>query len=217
LGRSRLLGDATVQSLGGKLLAFEARSAQNGKNPDQLRDGTLLMARENKKRGGFTLLDGVALVIGAAVASVHLRVLSEAQRGSAVLALFWITFAGVALTAAGPFMFLARRFVRGAPGYPGIGDRLWGILGLPWLVTAGLPSTPHGQSPSRADLYVVCLGLGLAVASVVALSVVWKTWVLVSPEAARTRGPSPWTNRVGLVLSVAWPLQCGFGLLVIGS
>ena len=26
----------------------------------------------------------------------------------------------------------------------------------------------------------------------------------------------PWTNRLGLILSIAWPIQCGVGLLVLG-
>jgi len=32
-------------------------------------------------------------------------------------------------------------------------------------------------------------------------------------EAARTAS-APWTNRVGLVLAVGWPIQCGVGLVV---
>ena len=43
-----------------------------------------------------------------------------------------------------------------------------------------------------------------------------ETWVTVSPEvAARTAAPT-WTNRVGLVLAIAWPVQCGVGMAVLG-
>ncbi len=49
----------------------------------------------------------------------------------------------------------------------------------------------------------------------VALVVVWGKWVMVPPEqAARIEG-APWTNRVGLILAIAWPIQCGLGLVVL--
>ena len=55
--------------------------------------------------GGFNVMDGVALVVGAAIASVHmLRVL----RGDLSLAgwvMLWLAFTWVAVTAAGPFLF----------------------------------------------------------------------------------------------------------------
>jgi hypothetical protein len=39
--------------------------------------------------------------------------------------------------------------------------------------------------------------------------------VMVPPkQAARVEG-SPWTNRVGLILAIAWPIQCGLGLVVL--
>ena len=61
---------------------------------------------------GFTLLDGIALVIGAAIASVHLR--DIIPRGLTPLGwgLVWPTFAGIGLSAAGPFILLERRYGR---------------------------------------------------------------------------------------------------------
>ena len=173
------------------------------------------MAKGTAPNDGFNLLDGVALVIGSAVASVHLRALTDAK-GGGEFALFWITFTGVALTSAGPFLYLARRFVRRTIGYPGVGDRLWAILGLPWGLTVTLGGTVRGARSLPNDLYVATLGAGLAVASLVALGTVWKTWVMDPPEEAKKRPPSSWTDRIGLVLAVAWPLQCGFGLMLIG-
>ena len=26
---------------------------------------------------------------------------------------------------------------------------------------------------------------------------------------------APWTNRVGLILAIAWPIQCGLGMVVL--
>jgi hypothetical protein len=175
------------------------------------------MARIAGVGGGFTLLDGVALVIGAAVASVHLRALTGARLGGA-LVLFWMTFAGVALTSAGPFLFLGRRFLRRSPGYPGVGDRLWGVLGLPWMLTAVLSTGTGGPgaSAARGDVYATALGCGLAASCVTALATVWKRWVMAPPQDLDRRHHAAWTDRVGLALAVAWPLQCGFGLLIIG-
>src|SRR4051794_40855960 len=87
--------------------------------------------------GGFTVLDGAALVVGAAVASVHIRSAVPADGLNGLgWAMLWMPLAGVALTAAGPFVFLVRRYGRRPIGYPAVGDRLWCLLGLPWLLTA---------------------------------------------------------------------------------
>jgi hypothetical protein len=163
------------------------------------------------------LLDGAALVGGAAVASVHIRgaVPDELPGGGWVLV--WITFAGVALTAGGPFVFLERRFWRRTLGYPRVGDVLWAILGLPWVLTALMRTASAGPGPRRDELVSAGLSFGVGIASMIALAVVWGTWVLVPPERVNSAGPTPWTNRMGLILAVAWPLQCGFGLVFVGS
>src|SRR4051812_1081346 len=98
------------------------------------------MEVRDAKGDGFSLTDGAALVVGAAVASVHLRAVVPRDRIGAGWALIGIVFAGVALTAAGPIIFLIRRFGRRAAGHPRLGDWLWALLGLPWLVTCALRS-----------------------------------------------------------------------------
>jgi hypothetical protein len=168
---------------------------------------------------GFSVLDGVALVAGAAVASVHTRgVLDEDPFGPGWLVVL-VAFIWVAMTAAGPFLYLVRRYVRALPGYPQVGDRLWAILGLPWLLTAliqAAPSRPHPATAIPGAAHAALLMVGLGVASLTVLSVVWGTWVTVTPEQASETFSPPWTNRVGLVLSIAWPVQCGVGMVVIG-
>jgi hypothetical protein len=169
--------------------------------------------------GGFTLLDGAALVIGAAVASVHMREVVTNTKYLRPLdwALIWLTFTGVALSAAGPFEYLARRYVRRPAGYPRIGDRLWVLLGSPWLLTALFrPATPAGATGARGlyDLYRFSLWLAIGASSLISLAVVWRTWVVAPPGHGLRDGPSPWTERVGLALAIAWPLQFGFGLVV---
>jgi hypothetical protein len=168
---------------------------------------------------GFTLLDSAALVTGAAVASVHIRAaIADGHLLGPGWALAWLTFAGIATTASGPFVFLLRRLGRRPVGYPRDGDRLWALLGGPWVLTALIPGTPPAAATHRgADLYAFSLTVGIGVASLVALAVVWHTWVMVAPEVLARAGPSPWTDRVGRVLAIAWPLQCGFGLVVIGG
>jgi hypothetical protein len=165
--------------------------------------------------GGFTVLDGVALVIGAAIASIHvLRVLRD-DLSPVGWAMLWLAFAWVAVTAAGPFLFLVRRFARRLPNYPRIGDQLWATLGVPWLVTALLKSAAPASETRPSTLMATTLSIGLAIACLVALVVVWSTWVMVSPKQAARIEAGPWTNRVGLILSIAWPIQCGLGMVVL--
>jgi hypothetical protein len=165
--------------------------------------------------GDINVLDGLALVMGSSIASVHiLRIIRSGLSGLGWI-MVWLTFACVALTATGPFIFLARRYSRRMPGYPKVGDRLWAILGLPWVVTAMIQSAGPGQEPRDNPLFAGSLGIGLAVACVIALVVVWATWVTVPPEQAERVEVGPWTNRVGLILSIAWPIQCGLGMVVL--
>lgn len=165
--------------------------------------------------GGFTLIDGAALVTGAAVASVHIRGVVDQGLPGGGWVILWATFGGVAITAAGPFMFLGRRFGRRTAGYPRMGDVLWAILGIPWVLAAILRTATPASGPKPGDVVAASLSFGLVIASLVALAVVWSRWVLLPVEEVASGPATPWTNRLGLVLSVAWPLQCGFGLIVI--
>jgi hypothetical protein len=165
---------------------------------------------------GFRVLDGAALVMGAAVASVHIRNIIRDNLSGFGWVLVWCTFTWVALTATGPFLFLVRRFARQLPGYPQVGDGLWALLGIPWLMTAILRSTTDDGVSGNDEFFAAGLGVGLAIASLIALGVVWKTWVMVPPEQAARTASTPWTNRVGLALAIAWPIQCGIGLVLIG-
>jgi hypothetical protein len=126
-----------------------------------------------------------------------------------------ITFGWVGLTAAGPFIYVARRFARRLPHYPGVGDRLWAVLGIPWLATALVQSAAPSSEPGDNPLLATTLSLGLVTACLIALVVVWSTWVTVPPEQAAQVEAAPWTNRVGLILSIAWPIQFGLGMVVL--
>jgi hypothetical protein len=169
----------------------------------------------NGAGGGFSVVDGVALVMGSAIASVHtLRVMRSDLSGAGWI-MVWTTFAWVAVTSAGPFLFLARRFARRLPDYPKIGDRLWALLGIPWLASAVVQSAAPGSEPRQNSLFTTTLSVGLGVACLITLGVVWSTWVMVPPEQAAIVEASPWTNRVGLILAIAWPIQCGLGMVVL--
>jgi hypothetical protein len=164
---------------------------------------------------GFSVLDGAALVMGSAIASIHtLRVMRSDLTGAGWVML-WLTFAWVAITSTGPFLYLARRFGRRLTDYPKIGDRLWAMLGLPWLLTAVIQSATAGSEPRPNSLFTTTLGVGLGLVCMVTLAVVWTTWVMVPPEQATRVEASPWTNRVGLILAITWPIQCGLGLVVL--
>ena len=167
---------------------------------------------------GFRVLDGAAMVVGAAVASVHMRAPVALAEGMG-WGMVWITFAGVALTAAGPILLLVARYGRRRQGHPLLGDRLWGLLGAPWIVSAFLRSPGIGPVDARdgIGLYASVLTMTLGAASLVALAVLWKTWVLTPPGARDADGPVPWTQKMGLALAISWPLQWGFLLVVLDS
>jgi hypothetical protein len=172
------------------------------------------MERSDQGRD-INVLDGVALVMGSAIASVHLLRVIRSGLSPAGWIMVWLTFSCVALTAAGPFIFLARRYSRRLPGDPKIGDWLWALLGMPWVITAIIESIVPGEDPRHTPLFATTLTISLALSCLVALVVVWGTWVMVPPgQAARIEG-APWTNRVGLILAIAWPIQCGLGLVVL--
>jgi len=173
------------------------------------------MIKRSEGAGGFSVLDGAAIVTGAAVASIHIRGLIRDDLAAPYAVLVWGTFAWVALTASGPFVFLIRRFVRRLPGYPKVGDVLWTVLGIPWLLSAVLRSANPAAAPRSDPLFIFVLAVGLTIAGLIALVVVWKRWVMVPPEEASRTASAPWTNRVGLILSVAWPIQFGVGLVIL--
>jgi hypothetical protein len=170
--------------------------------------------------GGFTVLDGVALVTGSAVASVHLRTAVPEFQGPGDWVWACCLFSWLSLTSAGPYVFLVRRFFTRPVGYPRLGDKLWGMAGLPWLLAAlvrtGEASTEPVAEQRLDPAYVGCLGIGLALWSMVALTVLAARYLVGDPARSKPPWPSTWTDRIGLFLAVAWPIQCGVGLVVMG-
>src|SRR4051812_11653917 len=118
---------------------------------------------ERSEQGlGFSVLDGTAIVIGAAVALIHIPGGLPDDRAARGWVLIGAPFAWLAWPAAGPFLFLIRRFVRRPLDSPKVGDVLWAVLGLPWLLTAVIRSAIPRVVPGRDALFAVSLGLGLA-------------------------------------------------------
>lgn len=174
------------------------------------------MLERNELTGGFTVLDGGAIVAGAAVSAVHLRgVIDEPFAGPGWI-LAWATFALVGLTAAGPFLFLYQRLQARRANTLRSGELVWAMLGIPWIVTALLATGTRDLTRAAPDLASNWLSISLAVACFLSMTVLWSKWVRLDPAGAAENFSGPWTNRVGLVLAVAWPLQCGMGLVVVG-
>jgi hypothetical protein len=187
------------------------------------RRGIVPEARGNgravRARRGVTLLDSLGLVAGAALASVHLRSPSGELTDQGLGVLLWATLAGIALSAAGPLVFLARRFVRRIPDYPRRGDVLWLVLGAPWVLTAPLRmgGAAGRRDAARIDLYDPALIVALGAACLATLFLIWDAWGKPSPDGGRAESFPPWTEAVGWCLAVGWPLQCGFGLVALSA
>ena len=163
----------------------------------------------------INVLDGVALVMGSAIASVHILRVMRSGLTVAGWTMVCLAFVWLALTAAGPFIYLSRRYASRVAGYPRLGDRLWAFLGLPWFFTAVIQSALPGEDPRQNPLFSTSLSMGLVVVCLLALALVWSTWVVVPPDQASRIEAGSWTNRVGLILAIAWPVQCGLGMVVL--
>jgi hypothetical protein len=176
------------------------------------------MADRAELGGGFTVLDSVALVTGAAVASVHIRPDVPELEGPWDWAWAWCLFTWLSTTSAGPFVYLVRRIFTRPSGYPRLGDRLWAVVGLPWflaaLVKTGDPADQLARGPVD-PAYAGCLTIGLAVSSMIVVPVLAARFLLGDPKRLKKPEPAPWTHNLGLTLSIAWPIQCAVGLVVM--
>lgn len=165
------------------------------------------------KRRGLTLLDVSALVVGAALASVHARPAFIQQTSVLGRAMVVPAFLVMTLTAAGPFLLLIRRWADGVVVGPADDLRYWSSLGLPWIVAALVRA---GFPGARVAVQVV-LFAGLLMASVHIVVDQWRSQVHPhddpAPPEPATR-PSHWTNPVSSAIAIAWPLQFACGMLV---
>ena len=80
---------------------------------------------------GFSVLDGVAMVMGSAIASIHTLRVMRGDLTGAGWAMLWLTFAGVASRRPGRSSSWRGGSPGGCADYPKIGDRLWAMLGFP--------------------------------------------------------------------------------------
>jgi hypothetical protein len=163
---------------------------------------------------GVSVLDLAALIAGAAVAAVHLR----GTRGTpgdntAPAFLFWLAFVGITITASGPLVALSRRIKKLPPTKRGWGERLWVLLGTPWIVTAPFRSLPGSRAAD--SLYDPAVLISVSGACLAVLLIVWNHWIRPAVSIERDADPPRWSEQVGLVLAVAWPLQYGFAMIAV--
>jgi hypothetical protein len=177
------------------------------------------MADRVEAGGGFTVLDGVALVTAAAVASVHVRATLPRISGPIGWFWAWCLFSWLAMTSGGPFLFLVRRYFTRPDNYPRLGDRLWALAGLPWLIAAVIQTFESSSKliiARQNSAYVASLILGLALYAMISVPILLVKYFWGDPKIPKPVENSPWTDRLGLFLAVAWPIQCGVGLVVVG-
>ena len=174
------------------------------------------MSDHSRRASGITMLDGAALVSGAAVASVHFRELTHEMTGLTTLGWLFLcaTFTWLAVTSAGPFVFIVHRISSRPSGSPSIDDRLWMGFGLPWLLAAFYRSTIGNAFDPTDQVYGRCLFAGLLLASGPAFWLLLRTWrqnMVVRDPPDRVEA---WTDLIGRTVSVTWPLQFGLGFVV---
>ncbi len=169
---------------------------------------------------GFTLLDGCSMVLGAAIAAVHVRVFHPTPHHLAGWVLVGGLFGLLSLTASGPFLYMSKRFVtRRTLEYPQVGDRLWVLWGSPWVISAVVEavSSSNATNPGRPDpIYVGSLGLGLFLATMIAVPIFGSLYLWGDPGATRRSAGIAWSQTIGLALTATWPIQCGVGLVLMG-
>ena len=160
---------------------------------------------------GFSVLDGGALVMGSAIASVHILCATRGDLSGAGWFMMGLTFTWVAITAAGPFIFLARRFARRLSNYPKMGDWLWALLGIPWLASAVLQSAAPGSEPRPNPLFAMTLSIGLAIVCMIAVIRRLEHLGYGPPRSGRAgRGGSlDQSRRPDLSNRLASPMWCG--------
>jgi hypothetical protein len=167
--------------------------------------------------GGFRLRDSVALVMGSAVAAVHLRMAAREATGAGWI-LAWLAFMGIGVTAAGPFELLMARIwrIRRAS----MGDVVWCVLGVPWVLMS--PFAMGWGSRGRDvgwmhGVYEIGLTMLVGGASVFVFGLMWMRWIgRIESGGGVVDRVGGWTDRLGFGLGVCWPLQCGFALVVLG-
>ncbi len=162
---------------------------------------------------GLSTLDGVALVTGAAMASIHVRALFTDLPGPFTIALIVVLFCWMSLASAGPFVFAVRRFVRHLGNYPGLGDRLWLLAGVPWILAGVVRtgSTSSNLDPGSDRPYAAALIGSVSVA------IGWGLLIVLRHGAAACVANRSWTEWAGLLCTGLWPLQALTAFVILNS
>jgi hypothetical protein len=183
---------------------------------DTTTSSDLLTAHNGSAFGvaGLSVLDGIALVIGGAVASVHVRGPLLDQSSVLGWGVVMATFSGLAVTSTGPFLIAFRRALSRPPSITGLGERLWAVLGHPWVLAAPFHTL---ASSGRLRPFDVLLVLGLSCATIWVLVAIWRSWVRFPSEPVRSEPPPRAFERIGIVLAVGWPFQWGLLLIILGN
>lgn len=166
---------------------------------------------------GVRVVDLLALVIACAVGAMHTRtVIPENQVGD-----YWIMSSimilGISLTACGPLLCLCDRLLGQTPRPDGrgsrIGEWIWIVLGLPWLISAAVRVAVPSTTSELSEFASMALFVGLGIACLTTQILIWVAWE--NRYSEKPWEETWWRGRFGLVLAVAWPVQWALGLMVL--
>lgn len=158
----------------------------------------------------LTTADIMAFTIGAAFALLHLKRALGPDVSTPGLVVGTLAFLWLTATTAGPFVVLFRRMARVEFEGESVGERLWMVLGAPWILSSLFAWLESGFP-------TLVLAVGIAQACLLALIEVWRRWIAVSTEEAEAVFIGAWTNRFGMILAIAWPVQIALLLVVAAS
>lgn len=171
--------------------------------------------QSSRPEPSWSLLHIVAIVTGAAVASMHLkdRAVFGDELNEFGVALLIVVFLFLAVAATGPFLYGIHRLVYRKPDALFSGESAWLVLGLPWLITALWRSVfDSGISTTAGQRWLLFLWVMLGASCLYAAVVAVIRFRRTAPGTEGQKGKMApgllsLIDTIGGTLALLWPFQ----------